>query len=303
MPLSLNLSGKISAGIFAAAMVALPLGAQAASTPLPKEAPAALVRDVIYNELHDRERDSHWEYLSHRITPDQNVLREQVETTQGPVFRILEHNGRPLNAAQQQQENRRLDQYIHDPGAVSRILQDHLDDEARLASIMKLLPQAFLYRYQGPPSGDIVRLAFRPDPAYVPSTYEARIIDALTGTLTVNLRYKRMVDMSGTLAQRVSFGFGLLGHVDKGGTFEIHRLQVSPSHWKTDLVAVHVQGRILMLKTVSKDEREVRTAFRPVPLALSLAEAKNMLAGVSTQDAAAELASDNSMSALLHSAR
>lgn len=295
-------TGKIATGILVA-VIALPAFGRAASTHLPAESPRALVRDVIYNELHDRERDSHWEYLSHRITSDQNVVREQIETTKGPVFRILERNGAPLSAAQQKQEDLRLAAYIHDPSAVSRILQDHLADESRLANIMRLLPQAFTYRYDGPPSGDIVRLSFKPDPSYTPSTYEARIVHALAGTFTVNLRYRRMVEMRGVLIQRVDFGFGILGHVDQGGTFEIHRLQVSPRHWKTDLVDVHVQGRILMLKTVSKDEREVRSDFRPVPLNLSLAEAKNMLLDINSQDVQAQLASDSGTPAPLHTAR
>jgi len=79
------------------------------------------------------------------------------------------------------------------------------------------------------------------------------------------------------LAERVDFGYGLLGHVEKGGTFEIHRRQVSAEHWKTDLVEVHVQGKILMLKTVSKDQREARMDFRAVPKDTTLAEARDML--------------------------
>ncbi len=87
---------------------------------------------------------------------------------------------------------------------------------------------------------------------------------ALTGTLIVNARLKRMVDMSGVLEERVEFGYGLLGHVEKGGRFEIHRLRVSAEHWKTDRVDVQVEGKILLLKTVSKNQREVRSDFRPV---------------------------------------
>src|SRR5581483_4000453 len=122
----------------------------------------------------------------------------------------------------------------------------------RLAGIMALLPQAFLFDSLGAPEGDEVRIAFHPDPAFVPAGYEARILHALTGTLLVNLRPKRMVEMRGVLGERVDFGYGLLGHVEKGGSFTIQRQQVSPEHWKTDLVEVHVQGKILMLKTVSK---------------------------------------------------
>jgi hypothetical protein len=98
-----------------------------------------------------------------------------------------------------------------------------------------------------------------------------------------------MVEMRGALAERVEFGYGLLGHVERGGTFEIHRLQVGAQHWKTDLVDVHVQGKILMLKTVSKEQREMRSDFRPVPRGTTLAEAREMLAGAADPGTQAHL--------------
>ncbi len=270
-------------GRFAAAVaivaVAAPLHTQVAqATPLGgSDLARALVRDVIYNELHDRERDSHWEYRSECVSSEESLVREQVETDHGPVFRVLERDGNPLDPARQQREDRRLDEYIRDPGQIARVEHAHDEDEVRLAGVMELLPQAFLFEFQNSPADDLVRIAFRPDPAFVPSGYEARIVHALTGTLIVDTRLKRMIDMRGSLAERVDFGYGLLGHVDKGGTFEIHRRQVNALHWKTDLVEVHIQGKVLMLKTVSKDQREARSDFRPVPTGTTLAEARAML--------------------------
>ncbi len=258
---------------------------------VPSESAHDLVRDVIFNELHDRERDSHWEYRSECLSSADNLVREQVETDKGPVFRILEQNGNPLDAVQREREEERLDQYIHSPGQIARVQHAHEEDESRLAAVMELLPQAFLFDYERVPDGDLARISFRPDPAFIPSGYEARIVHALAGTLIVDARLKRMIDMRGVLSERVDFGFGLLGHVDKGGTFEIHRRRVSATRWKTDLVEVHVQGKILMLKTVSKDQREARSDFRPVPSGTTLADAKEMLSQVTSETVQARLVS------------
>ena len=172
---------------------------------------------------------------------------------------------------------------------VARVQRAHEEDESRLAAVMELLPRAFLFDYEGATTGDLVLIGFRPDPAFNPAGYEARIVHALAGTLVVDPRLKRMIDMHGVLAERVDFGYGLLGHVEKGGSFEIHRRQVSAEHWKTDLVEVHVQGKILMLKTVSKDQREARSDFRPVPDGTTLAEAKAMLSATTDQGTRARL--------------
>uniref|UniRef100_A0A372IRW0 Uncharacterized protein n=1 Tax=Paracidobacterium acidisoli TaxID=2303751 RepID=A0A372IRW0_9BACT len=235
------------------------------------------MRDVIFNELHDRERDSHWEYRSNAVTPSQNLVREQVETSQGPIFRVLERGGRTLDADQARQEEARLNEYVKSPGQIEHVQHEHEVDEERLAGIMKMLPKAFLFEYEGSATGDVVRIAFRPDPAFVPDGYEARVVHVLAGTLTVDQRLKRMIDMDGHLIERVDFGFGILGHVEKGGTFEIHRVQVSAERWKTSLVAVHIQGKVLLFKNVSKDQQETRSDFRPVPHDISLQQAKEML--------------------------
>lgn len=270
-------SGQLACAILLAAS-ALPLCGQTPSaSPVTLPSAADLVRDVVYNEVHDRERDSHWEYRSERSTAGQTLVREQVETASGPIFRIVEQNGAPLDAAQSEREDQRLDAYIHDPAEVARIAQQHQQDEDRLNTALQLFPQAVVCQYLGAPSGDTVQLSFQPNPAFVPNSFEARVIHALTGTVTLNLRLKRLIEIHGVVASRVDFGYGILGHVEKGGTFEIHRRQVSPTRWKTDLVNVHLDGRVLLLKTFNKEQREARTGFRPVPAGTTLADAKQML--------------------------
>ncbi|MBV8437024.1 MAG: hypothetical protein JOY95_05870 [Silvibacterium sp.] len=280
---------------FVVALLGLGLAAVQAPSQTPTrtlvESPHQLVADVMYNELRDRECDSFWQYRSVRVSGSQEVVREQVETGQGPIFRVLEDHNHPLNAQQRQKEEQRLQDLVTRPGAMNSIEQDHLRDEERLKRIIQMLPEAFLYEYDGPAEGDEVRLTYHPNPAYTPSTYEGRVIHALAGTLVVNQRLKRMVAMKGTMLYRVDFGYGLLGYVDKGGTFEIQREQVSETHWKTHLVDVHIQGRVFLLHSVAKDQREERSNFHPVPHDISLAAAKQLLDQVAGSPAMAELTS------------
>lgn len=274
------------------AAIAFPVAAQKAA---PRPEPAGqLVRDVVWNELHDRECNSHWEYLTTRTAGGQRLSGEQVETAHGIIFRLLSRDGTVLSPAQQQQEGRRIQHLIDDPSAMARSLREHQADERRLASLTRMLPSALVFKYDSPPSGDVAHLSFAPNPAFVPSGYEARIVHALTGTMTVNLRQKRMIDIRGVVSREVDFGFGLLGHVDKGGTFEIHRLQVSSRHWKTNLVDVHVAGTLLMFKTVSRNEREARSDFHRVPVNMTLAQADRLLAqAAASPSVQAELAGIN----------
>ena len=270
------MTGRASVVVFLpciALLGTLPLLAQTA----PAEPAQQLVADVIYNELHDRECDSYWEYRSERIAGPQNIVREQVETSEGPIFRVIEDHGNTLGAAAREREDQRLRTLVERPGAMAHIRQEHEQDEARLTKVMQMMPAAFLFEYDGPAEGDSVRISFKPNPGFNPSGYEARVVHALGGTLTVNQRLKRMIDMNGRLVEHVDFGYGILGHIEKDGTFEIRRQQVSDTHWKTDLVDVHIQGKVLLFKDVTKDQRESRTDFRPVPHDISLPAAKGLL--------------------------
>jgi hypothetical protein len=271
------------------ALSACSLAAQTSSGPLPQPA-QKLVADVIYNELQDRGCDSFWEYRSERVSGAQNVVREQVETSDGPIFRVIEDHGNPLNSQQSEREEERLRALVERPGAMVRVRQEHEQDEKRLRQVMEMLPSAFLFEYDGASDGESVRITFRPNPAFVPSSYEARVVHALSGTLTVNQRLKRLIDMNGRTMDRVDFGYGILGHVEKGGTFEIHREQVNETRWKTDLVEVHIQGKMLLFKNVTKDQREARSDFHPVPHDISAVAAKELLDQVGNHRDEARLA-------------
>jgi len=261
---------------FVVALFGLSLMAQAQDR-TPTQTAKQLVADVMYNELHDRQCDSYWQYRSIRVSGSQNVVREQVETSDGPIYRVIEDHNRPLDREERKREDQRLEELVTKPGAMTRVQQDHLKDEERMKRVIEMLPEAFIYQYEGQAHGDDVSLSFRPNPAFTPDTYEGRIVHALAGTLVVNRRLKRMVDMKGQMLDRVDFGYGLLGYIDKGGTFEIRREQVSDTHWKTSLVEVHIQGRVLLFHNVTKDQREARTDFRPVPHDISLTAAKDLL--------------------------
>jgi hypothetical protein len=134
----------------------------------PAEPPHDLVKDVVYNELQDRGRQSFWEYRIEKRIAQQSLTEEQVETQYGPIYRVIAKDGVLLDQVQRQQEDSRLD-------ALLRNLKNNYDkDEQRLERLMVLLPDAFVCEYDGEDGGN-VRLTFRPNPLFKATTFEARI--------------------------------------------------------------------------------------------------------------------------------
>ncbi len=240
-------------------------------------APAGeLINAVVANELRDRVQQRKWMYTIEKREGNQSLTEEQVETKNGPVYRVLALGGIPLTSDQRQQDNARIGRLLHDTSQQSKLKQQYDDDEQKLETLMRVMPEAFLYDYDGV-DGSFVRLKFRPDPSYKPPNYEARVVHSLAGTVLIDLQQQRLSKLSGQLVDRVQFGYGVLGHIDKGGTIEIGRVQVGLLQWKTALLNIQLSGRLIFFKTISKQQYETRSKFRAVPDDLSLSEANELL--------------------------
>jgi len=238
--------------------------------------PEQLIRDTVYNELHDHERHGYWQYAIHKKTASEVDSLDQIETSDGPVQRLIAVNGEPLTVQRRREEEARLEELISDPGKQRKVREQYAEDERRIGRIMQLLPVAFLYEYEGI-EGENYRLNFRPNPAFHPPTIEARVFHAMQGKLYVNVRWKRLARLDGHLVENIDFGYGLLGRLYKGGWFNLERVRVNETDWKTEVLEVHVAGRAILFKTIAKDTHEERSRFREVSRDTTMSEAKRML--------------------------
>jgi hypothetical protein len=235
-----------------------------------------LIKAVAANELQDRVQQLRWVYEIDKRVGKQTVTEEQVETAQGPLYRVRAIDGRPLTADERQQDDARIASLLRDPSQQLKLKQQQDDDEKKLENLLRVMPDAFLYEYDGV-DGKFVRLKFRPDPNYNPPTYEARVAHSLAGGVLIDPQEKRLVKLSGRILNQIDFGFGFLGHIDKGGTIEIGRVQAAPAQWKTALINIQLSGRLIFFKTIDKQEYETRSNFRRVAGNLSLPAARELL--------------------------
>jgi hypothetical protein len=257
-----------------------------------------LVREVVYNELNDHVSHGYWRFWVESHTPKESLLEEFMETAEGPISRIELSNGHPLDAVGRQLEQVRLHRLLSSPAEQARHRQEYDDNEKRIGRIVALLPDAFLYEYAGEENG-CYRLRFRPNPDYPAHSIEARIFHAMSGELWVNAAYKRLVRLDGRLNQDVSFGFGILGRLYRGGWFSLQRAQVSSTDWKTERFELHMKGRAVLFKIITQEISELRSGFSPVAARLDLVKGAALLYQIepeSAQISAASLSADRNSS-------
>jgi hypothetical protein len=230
---------------------------------LPSQTAKELIGDACYNELQQRERRTLWSYVAERHS-NNHVFREQViETVDVPVRHLLTVDGHPPTSVQMKEENDRHQELLNNASRRRAIQKQHDDDDKKMEELLRIIPEAFIFEDQGE-EGQSERIAFHPNPGFKPKTYEQRILHALDGIVFIDRHDKRIARVSGSLGTRVEFGYGLIGHVQQGGTTEITRVHLSPGVWKTSAEKIDIDGRFVMLKTINKHQDESRTGFEPV---------------------------------------
>ena len=232
-----------------------------------------LVKQVVYNELQANQNDhTHWMYRDSDTLPSKSMVKLVVETPQGTVSKLILLNGHPLTPQEQEQDDARMETTITDPLVVAKQRKNSAHDDEQSVSLMKMLPNAFIWTYTGESNSEI-HLDFKPNPAFQPPTYASRVFAAMAGQAVVDAHQKRVKVLSGTLIQSVEFGWGIFGKMDKGGTFRIVRSEVSPGLWETTETHVHIQGHMLIFKSINQQDDEMSNDYKKTPSSMTLQEA------------------------------
>jgi hypothetical protein len=237
-----------------------------------------LARRVIINELKFQDDHTNWMYRLEKEQYGKKQVEEIIETKEGSLSRLLSIDDHPLTSKQQGEEDRRVQELMTSPSA-KRKLQRALDAETLQGRrLFKMLPDAFLFNYAGG-DGNLVRLSVKPNPTFHPPSLEARVFHDMEGEMWVDCKQERLAAFNGHLTQDVKFGFGLLGHLDKGGHFEVRQAEVVPGHWDMTTMSVEMTGKALLFKSIGAQKTENRQGFQQVSDDLTLTQAADILNG------------------------
>lgn len=239
--------------------------------------PNELAQRVIANELRFQADDhGHWMYRLKKEESGRNQVQEILETKDGSLSGLLSIDGRPLNAKQQQKENQRLQRLVSHPDEQRKLQQASNKKAEQGARLFKILPDVFVFAYAGR-QGNFVTLTFRPNPNFQPPSIEARVLHSMQGEMTVETIHERLTAISGHLMEDVKFGGGLLGHLDKGGNFEVRQTEVAPGDWEMTVLSVDMKGKALLFKAIGAHEIESHSDFHRISDDITLAEAQDIL--------------------------
>jgi hypothetical protein len=244
--------------------------------PLPKDA-TEYARQAIRNQLTaDAADHTHWRYRIYREDDKGSQLRDVIESKEGEIARTLLMNGQPLTAEQRTDDENRMKKLVADAAERAKRTKRAKDDTDKGTEMLKAIPDAFVFKYDGVENG-VIRLSFFPNPHYDAPTRELQVFRSLSGKMWINREYCRLARMDGTLFEDVTFGWGLLGRLNKGGTFSVIQSLVGDKHWEIVSLDVKMTGHAVIFKSINVRQVQRMTDFRRVNDNLPMAEAYLML--------------------------
>jgi hypothetical protein len=254
---------------------------------LPRISPNDLVRQTVGREVAAANQPSQKQmFRSRKQTPKGSQTRLYVETKDAMAGMMIAINDQPLTPQQQQSETDHLNWLAGNPEQLRKKHGHEKDDADRTLRIVKALPDAFRYKYAGTEAGapdlgktgdELVRLEFTPNPAYSPPSKEEQVLEGMQGYLLIDTSAHRIARIDGTLFREVSFGWGIIGHLDKGGHFRVQQADVGEGDWEITAMSLQITGKILLFKGLSMISDEKFSDFHPVPNDLTFAKAVDIL--------------------------
>jgi hypothetical protein len=275
-----------------AAVVALTAATSALSAQDSKtfEIPAGeLVRLTVAHEVAAANHpEVHHLFHSRRQSPKGSQTRVYVETNQALAGLLIAANDQPLTAAEQQTETDHLNSLANNPEQLRKKAAREKEDEDRSLRIVRALPDAFCYEYAGTENSEtalgkagdqLLRLKFKPNPAYAPPSHVEQVLTGMQGELLIDKENHRLARIDGTLFQDVTFGWGILGHLNKGGHFRVQQadLGLGDGAWGITEMSLNMSGKILMFKGFNMVSEEILSDFRRMPDNLTFAQGVKIL--------------------------
>jgi hypothetical protein len=243
---------------------------------LPKD-PNQLVKDAIKHQIEaDAADHTHWRYHIHREDEKGSQDRDVIETKEGQLARTLLINGQPLTAEQRAADEARMKKLVEDPSERAKRDKRAKEDEDKGVQMFKAIPDAFVFKYEGEENGQ-VRLSFFPNPHYNAPTRELQVFRSLSGTIWIDRAALRMSRLDGSLFEDVTFGWGLLGRLNKGGTFSVAQSRVADDHWEIVALDVKMAGHAVIFKTINVKQVQRITGFHRVSDKMTISEAYQLL--------------------------
>ena len=239
--------------------------------------PELLMERASQNEVQALESRKPYQQYFERLEWDWGTeTRAVIETPEGRADRIVKFNSEPLAPDQVAKQVHRLEKLLADRKAQKDELKEQRSELQRRVRMMAAFPKAFLFEPEGDGPDGTLKFSFRPNPKFSPRDREAQVYRGMEGSVWVDPAEERLTRVEGVLTRDVSFGWGILGKLYKGGRYEIAQKQIRPGAWRITCLNLDLRARIFLggFRLLRNEEN---TGFERTPEAMTYRRAVEIL--------------------------
>jgi hypothetical protein len=217
--------------------------------------------------------DSYLRYRFHEVDEKGDRVRDQIETPEGSVARLILRDGHPLTPEQDAAERDRLNAMLNATAMFERHVHREQDNKKMGVRLLRMMPDAMLWSYApGQPQlpehttggMPLVVLDFVPDPKWSPPDIESEPLTGLEGRAWIDPQTRRMVHLEGHIFRAVNIGWGMVAHIYPGGTVTLQQTNAAGQRWIVEHIVEQLTLRALMVKNVKQRLVYDTAEFQPV---------------------------------------
>jgi hypothetical protein len=205
--------------------------------------------------------NSYLRYRQHTVDGKGDQVRDQIETPEGTVSRLIQRDGRALTHAEDSAERDRLNSLAASPALFARHIRHDEENRKMGSEMIRMMPDAMLWSYSSAQpqlpnhsAGDpaLIVLDFKPNPAWSPPNLESELLTGLAGRVWIDPRSRTMVRLEATLFHAVNIGWGMLAHIYPGGTATLEQTNAGGQRWIMQHIVEQLTVQALMVKNVKQ---------------------------------------------------
>jgi hypothetical protein len=263
-----------------------PQTAQPPASQFPAVPAPEIVKTCLQHELDLAQAPLKYMFLMRRKTAHVMETKLMVQTNEAIAGRVISYGDQPMTEEGRKNEDARVDRFVKNPEEMRKKQREEHDNRERLNRVLRAMPEALLYEYDGFEPGasglgrkgeELVRVKFRPNPKYDPPTRVEQLLTAMEGTILLDPQRQRLARIDGALQNDVAFGWGILGHLDKGGRILMEQGELADGNWALRHFMMRFTGKVLFFKSIDVNTTETSWDFHRVADDLSFAQGVELL--------------------------
>ena len=213
---------------------------------------------------------SYLRYRMHEVNERGDRVRDQIESRDGTVARLILRDGHPLSPEEDAAERDRLKSQLASPSSFFDHVHNEQKNKKSYTELLTQMPDAMLWSYapgqpQLPNSQSLVVLDFTPNPKWSPPSLVSEALTGIKGRVWVEPHSRRVVRVEAELFRAINIGWGFLAHIYPPGNAVLQQTDAGNQRWTVEHIDEQVNLKVALVKNIRTRLAEDNSNIQTVP--------------------------------------